>query len=191
MGKLQVIGRLARVAATALTPVALDEATKIINRHLDKRKDYVKIPDVKSLSLDEAMKVLEQYEFNYALVKVKVDVKYAYNDSDTVLRILPKGGASIDPTTFVKIYYADEETIQQSNVLFKNMMDQKVDKQEKRQQAVCDLTDKTKQVATDVSGKLGLTKKTRIVISKFANKETDDQDGFLSRQSLSITQFFD
>lgn len=159
MGKLQVIGRLARVVAAALTPVALDEATKIINRQLDKRKDYVKIPDVKSLSLDEAAKVLEQYEFNYALVKVKADVKYAYNDSDTVLRILPKGGASVDPTTFVKIYYADEETIQQSNVLFKNMMDQKVDKQEKRQQAVRGLTDKTKQVATDVSGKLGLTKK--------------------------------
>ena len=39
------------------------------------------------------------------------------------------------------------------------MMDQKVDKQEKRQQAVRGLTDKTKQVATDVSGKLGLTKK--------------------------------
>lgn len=159
MGKLQAIGRLARVAAAALTPVALDEATKIINRQLDKRKDYVKIPDVKSLSLDEAAKVLEQYEFNYALVKVKADVKYAYNDSDTVLRILPKGCASVDPTTFVKIYYADEETIQQSNVLFKNMMDQKVDKQEKRQQAVRGLTDKTKQVATDVSGKLGLTKK--------------------------------
>ena len=159
MGKLQVIGRLARVAAAALTPVALDEATKIINRQLDKRKDYVKIPDVKSLSLDEAAKVLEQYEFNYALVKVKADVKYAYNDSDTVLRILPKGGANVDPTTFVKLYYADEETIKQSNDLFKDMMDQKVDKQEKRQQAVRGLTDKTKQVATDVSGKLGLTKK--------------------------------
>lgn len=159
MGKLQIIGRLARVATAALTPVALDEATKIINRHLDKRKDYVKIPDVKSLSLNEAAKVLEQYEFNYALVKVKADVKYAYNDSDTVLRILPKGGTNVDPTTFVKLYYADEETIKQSNTLFKDMMDQKVDKQEKRQQAVRDLTDKTKQVATDVSGKLGLTKK--------------------------------
>lgn len=159
MGKLQVIGRLARVATAALTPVALDEATKIINRHLDKRKDYVKIPDVKSLSLNEAAKVLEQYEFNYALVKVKADVKYAYNDSDTVLRILPKGGANVDPTTFVKLYYADEETIKQSNDLFKDMMDQKVDKQEKRQQTVRDLTDKTKQVATDVSSKLGLTKK--------------------------------
>ena len=159
MGKLQIIGRLARVATAALTPVALDEATKIINRHLDKRKDYVKIPDVKSLYLDEAAKVLEQYEFNYALVKVKADVKYAYNDSDAVLRILPKGGANVDPTTFVKLYYADEEIIKQSNDLFKDMMDQKVDKQEKRQQAVRDLTDKTKQVATDVSGKLGLTKK--------------------------------
>ncbi|MGK4063167.1 PASTA domain-containing protein [Weissella paramesenteroides] len=159
MGKLQIIGRLARVATAALTPVALDEATKIINRHLDKRKDYVKIPDVKSLSLNEAAKVLEQYEFNYALVKVKADVKYAYNDSDTVLRILPKGGANVDPTTFVKLYYADEETIKQSNDLFKDMMDQKVDKQEKRQQTVRDLTDKTKQVATDVSSKLGLTKK--------------------------------
>lgn len=159
MGKLQIIGRLARVATAALIPVALDEATKIINRHLDKRKDYVKIPDVKSLSLNEAAKVLEQYEFNYALVKVKADVKYAYNDSDTVLRILPKGGANVDPTTFVKLYYADEETIKQSNDLFKDMMDQKVDKQEKRQQTVRDLTDKTKQVATDVSSKLGLTKK--------------------------------
>lgn len=48
--------------------MVLDEATKIINNQLDKRKHYVKIPDIKSLPLDEAAKVLEQYEFNYALI---------------------------------------------------------------------------------------------------------------------------
>ncbi|WP_258088718.1 PASTA domain-containing protein [Weissella fangxianensis] len=154
MGKLQIIGRLARVVSAAVTPVALDEATKIINNQLDKRKHYVKIPDVKSLPLDEASKVLEQYEFNYALVKLPADIKYANNDSDTILHILPKGGTNVDPTTFVKIYYADADTIEKSNTLFKNMVDQKIDKQEKRKQTVRNVANKSKQVAADVGNKI-------------------------------------
>ncbi|GEP74687.1 PASTA domain-containing protein [Weissella thailandensis] len=159
MGKLQIIGRLARVAATAVTPVALDEATKIINNQLDKRKHYVKIPDVKSLSLDEAGKVLEQYKFNYALVKVPADIKYAYNDSDTVLHILPKGGTAVDPTTFVKVYYADADTIEKSNILSKEMANQKINKQEKRQQTMRNVTNKSKQVVTRVGNKMPFRKK--------------------------------
>ena len=68
MGKLQIIGRLARVAASAVTPMALDE-TKIINNQLGKH--YIKIPDVTSLPLNR--QVLE-YEFNYALVKLPADI---------------------------------------------------------------------------------------------------------------------
>ena len=159
MGKLQIIGRLARVAASAVTPMALDEATKIINNQLDKRKHYIKIPDVTSLPLDEAAKVLEQYEFNYALVKLPADIKYADNDSNTVLRILPKGGTSVDPTTFVKVYYADADTIDKSNTLFKDMVDQKIDKQEKHRQTVRDVANKSKQFAADVGNKITPHKK--------------------------------
>ena len=72
---------------------------------------------------------------------------------------MPKGGTSVDPTTFVKVYYADADTIDKSNTLFKDMVDKKIDKQEKHRQTVRDVANKSKQFAADVGNKITPHKK--------------------------------
>ena len=45
------------------------------------------------------------------LAKVAPNTKYAHQNHNTVLPIQPKGGTAVNPTTFIKVYYADHETI--------------------------------------------------------------------------------
>ncbi len=51
MGKTKIISTLGKVALNAVAPDVLEQGTKMINNHLEKRNEYIKIPDVKSVDI--------------------------------------------------------------------------------------------------------------------------------------------
>lgn len=117
MGKIQLIGKAVKIAAPFVikaAPAVMEQVNKITEQQKEKKKDYIKIPDVLSLPIDEATEVLTKYHFNYSLIKLPADQKLASKAANTVLKITPKSGSNVDPNTFVKLYYADEVIVNES-----------------------------------------------------------------------------
>lgn len=117
MGKIQLIGKAVKIAAPFVikaAPAVIEQVNKINEQQKEKKKDYIKIPDVLSLPINEATEVLTKYHFNYSLIKLPASEKIALQPADTVLKLTPKGGSNVSPNTFVKLYYADETIINES-----------------------------------------------------------------------------
>ncbi|MFT8458191.1 MAG: PASTA domain-containing protein [Liquorilactobacillus ghanensis] len=143
MSKKKILGKLTKTALDAVAPDFVDSTVNVVNQQLEKRKDYIKIPDVISLPIDEASSILESYNFKFSKVLVNPDIKYADKRSLTVLKISPKVGWDVDPKTFVKFFYADDEVIMKSKEL-KNAAALKKEQQKKEQQETLhNLTDST------------------------------------------------
>lgn len=143
MSKKKMLGKLTKNALNAIAPDFVDSTANIVSNELEKRKDYIKIPDVVSLPVDEASSILESYGFKFSKALIDPDSKYAERRPLTVLKISPNVGWAVDPKTFVKVFYADEAVITKSKEL-KNAIALKKEQQKKEQQEkLHNLTDST------------------------------------------------
>ena len=61
--KTKLISTVGKIALGALAPEILAQGTKLVNAQLEKRKGYVKVPDVTALTVDEADEIMTQYHF--------------------------------------------------------------------------------------------------------------------------------
>lgn len=132
MNKTKLISTVGKIALGALAPELLAQGTKLVNAQLEKRKGYVKVPDVTALDVDEANEIMTQYHFNHTVVSVAPAVKYANTLPNQVVKTQPKGNSLVDPQTFVKLYTIDAETIQQSKMMAADLEKAK----QKRQQLI-------------------------------------------------------
>ncbi|CAM3216289.1 PASTA domain-containing protein [Leuconostoc rapi] len=161
MGKAKLFGTIGKMTVGALAPDLLEQGTKVVSDQLEKRKNYVKIPDVKLLNVDEATATMKQYGFNHSLVKVVADIKYANRVPNSVVKIQPRGNTSVDPKTFVKVYYIDEETVAQSQKLAKDLEINKLNRKHKTQEQIHNAIDATSKVSSHVTEKLHFKKTTK------------------------------
>lgn len=161
MGKAKLFGTIGKMAVGAVAPDLLEQSTKIVSDQLEKRKDYIKIPDVKLLNVEEATATMKQYSFNHSVVKVTADIKYASTVPNSVVKIQPKGNTTVDPSTFVKIYYIDEETVIRSQKLAKDLELNKLNKKHKTQEQIHNALDATSKVSSNLTGKLHFKKTTK------------------------------
>ena len=132
MNKTKLISTVGKIALGALVPELLAQGTKLVNAQLEKRKGYIKVPDVTALDVDEANEIMTQYHFNHTVVSVAPAVKYANAVPNQVVKTQPKGNSLVDPQTFVKLYTIDAETIQQSKMMAADLEKAK----QKRQQSI-------------------------------------------------------
>ncbi|ORI84553.1 hypothetical protein BMS96_05120 [Leuconostoc lactis] len=132
MNKTKLISTVGKIALGALAPELLAQGTKLVNAQLEKRKGYIKVPDVTALDVDEANEIMTQYHFNHTVVSVASAVKYANAVPNQVVKTQPKGNSLVDPQTFVKLYTIDAETVQKSKMMAADL--EKV--KQKKQQAV-------------------------------------------------------
>lgn len=132
MNKTKLISTVGKIALGALAPELLAQGTKLVNAQLEKRKEYIKVPDVTALDVDEANEIMTQYHFNHTVVSVAPAVKYANAVPNQVVKTQPKGNSLVDPQTFVKLYTIDAETVQKSKMMAADLEKAK----QKRQQAV-------------------------------------------------------
>ena len=136
MGKAKLFGTIGKMALGAVAPDVLEQGTKIVNDQLEKRKDYLKLPDVKLLNVETATAVIDKYNFNHSEVPVKADLHYADALPNTIVKMEPKGNTSVAPNTFVKLYYIDEQTLIDSQLLAQEAESKKALKKQKTQDQI-------------------------------------------------------
>ncbi|MDN6899655.1 PASTA domain-containing protein [Oenococcus sicerae] len=172
MSKGKMLGKLTQIAAGSILgsdPVE-EAAAKIVNDQMDKRKDYVKVPDIVGVPLADAEKVLSKYQFKFIKTLADPDIKYANKRTDIVLATKPKGGSSVPPNTFIKLIYADQEVLTASQLQLKDKAIQQNAQKESNKLLMHKLLDTSKSQAGKFSDKLKFNLKSH---GKHSSQETD------------------
>ncbi|MDF1617323.1 PASTA domain-containing protein [Petrocella sp. FN5] len=88
---------------------------------LEKYNNKVKIPDVKDVLYEEAIKNLIGLNLLPVVAIAKPNVAYADSAENVVVDCEPKFGKKVDPNSIVKLYYATSDVIQKSKEMETNL----------------------------------------------------------------------
>lgn len=104
--------------AKQIAPDVLDLGVKIGVEIIEHQKSLIKIPDLKDILIDEALRILKD-ELNLSPTSViaKPSVAYADESENEVMYSEPKFGMRVNPKTTVKVYYLTQEVIDKSKKL--------------------------------------------------------------------------
>lgn len=161
MNKTKLISTVGKIALGALAPELLAQGTKLVNAQLEKRKGYIKVPDVTALDVDEATEIMTQYHFKPTVVPVAAAVKYANAVPNQVVKTQPKGNTVVDPQTFVKLFMIDAETVQQSKLMAEDLEKTKQKRQQTIKEKVQNTVTATTKIPARITRKLKLNKRKR------------------------------
>ncbi|CAH1853977.1 PASTA domain-containing protein [Convivina intestini] len=114
MSKNKFVESLEKVTVGVMSPAVLEKVAQTVNSEVAKRKNYIKIPNVKGLSPQEAGKILESYGFEYSSSLTVPGSRLANKKADQIITIRPHSGLVVSPDTHIKLYYADEQIIERS-----------------------------------------------------------------------------
>lgn len=94
---------------------------KIGTEIYEQQKSLVKIPDLKDVHIDEAMRVLKD-ELHLVPTRAFANPNIAYADEsdNEVMYSEPRFGSRINPGSPIKVYYLNQEVIDKSKVLLNN-----------------------------------------------------------------------
>lgn len=106
------------VAKQIVSDDVMKLGAKIGNDFMEKQKNLVKIPDLKDVHIDEALRILRD-ELNLIPTSAIANPSLAYADEseNEVVYSDPKFGSKVDPKTTVKVYYLTQEVISKSQIL--------------------------------------------------------------------------
>jgi hypothetical protein len=98
---------------------AIDISVKIGKEIYEQQKSMVKIPDLKDVHIDEAMRVLKD-ELHLVPTKAYANPNIAFADEsdNEVMYSEPRFGSRVNPGSPIKVYYLNQEVIDKSKVLF-------------------------------------------------------------------------
>ena len=118
---------LADVAETGikvLGPQAFEKGSALFEAHLKKQEANLKMPNLVGLPVAEARRIVESYHFEYSLFKVAPDPQYANARADTILDMTPAADTKVttNKKTFVRISYADDETVTASKKIVEDQL---------------------------------------------------------------------
>lgn len=90
---------------------------------IEKQKSLVKIPDLKDVHIDEAIRILRD-ELNLIPTSAIANPSLGYADEseNEVMYSEPKFGSKVDPKTTVKVYYLTQEVINKSQLLLEKQV---------------------------------------------------------------------
>lgn len=107
-----------KVVADIIAPDVMKLGSKIGNEFIEKQKNLVKIPDLKDVYIDEALRILKnELNLNPISAIAKPRLGYADESENEVMYSEPKFGTKVDPKTPVKVYYLTQEVIDKSKEL--------------------------------------------------------------------------
>lgn len=104
-----------------IAPNVMELGAKIGNDFIEKQKSLVKIPDLKDVLIDEAIRVLKD-ELNMipSAAVARPSVAYVDESENVVVYSEPKFGARVNPKTAVKVYYITHEVVEKSRALLES-----------------------------------------------------------------------
>jgi hypothetical protein len=107
-----------KIVAKQFAPDVLNLGAKIGAELIEKQKKLIKIPDLKDVYIDEALRVLKD-ELNLTPIPDIANPSIAYADESEkeVMYSEPKFGSHVNPGTTVKVYYLTQEVIDKSKEL--------------------------------------------------------------------------
>ncbi len=104
--------------ASMIAPDALEFGSKMGTELLEKQKNLVKIPDLKDVDIEDALRILKD-ELDLSPVAAISNPSLAYADESVndVMSSEPRFGSKVNPKTIVKVYYLTQEVIDKSKEL--------------------------------------------------------------------------
>ena len=110
-----------KVVADIMMPEVVELGAKIGTEIYEQQKSMVKIPDLKDVHIDEAMRVLKD-ELHLVPTKAYANPNIAFADEsdNEVMYSEPRFGSRVNPGSPSKVYYLNQEVIDKSKVLFNN-----------------------------------------------------------------------
>jgi len=108
--------------AKQISPEVLNLGAKIGTDFIEKQKNLIKIPDLKDVHIDEALRVLEEQNLIPTSAIANPSIAYADENENEVMYSEPRFGSKVDPKTTVKLYYLTQEVIDKSRKLLGNVV---------------------------------------------------------------------
>lgn len=111
------------LAKEILGDEVLGAVVKAGTNAFEKYNNKIKIPDVKDVQYEEAVRNLSELNLLPIVAIAKPNVAYADSVENAVVDSEPKFGKKVDPNSTVKLYYATNDVIQKSKVMETNLVD--------------------------------------------------------------------
>jgi len=110
-----------KAVAKFVVPEVVELGAKIGTDIYEQQKLMVKIPDLKDVHIDEAMRLLKD-DLNLTPTKAIANPNIAYADEsdNEVMYSEPRFGSRVNPGSPIKVYYLNQEVIDKSKVLLNN-----------------------------------------------------------------------
>jgi beta-lactam-binding protein with PASTA domain len=122
-GGKYVLKKGGKVVVEMIAPDVLNLGAKISTEFIEKQKNLIKIPDLKDVHIDDALRVLRE-ELNLVPTSAIAHPSLAYADEseNEVMYCEPKFGSRVNPRTPIKVYYLTQEVIEKSKELLGNQV---------------------------------------------------------------------
>jgi len=114
-----------KVVADIFMPEVVELGAKIGTDIYEQQKSMVKIPDLKDVHIDDAMRLLKE-ELNLVPTKAIANPNIAYADEsdNEVMYSEPRFGSRVNPGTAIKVYYVTQEVIDKCKELLKTAVNE-------------------------------------------------------------------
>lgn len=110
-----------KIVAEIMAPDVLEFGVKIGSEIYEQQKALIKIPDLKDVHIDEALRILkDELNLTPTMAIANPNVAYANESENEVMHSEPRFGSRVSPGTPVKVYYLTQEVIEKSKVLLSN-----------------------------------------------------------------------
>jgi len=109
-----------KAVALIMAPEAIELGVKISSEIYEQQKSLIKIPDLKDVHIDEALRVLKELHLIPTLAIAKPSIAYSDENENKVMSSEPKFGTKVNPETAVKVYYVTLEVIDKSKLMLEN-----------------------------------------------------------------------
>ena len=118
-----VLLKSGKFVANQIAPDVVNLGAKIGTDFIENRKSLIKIPDLKDVHIDEALRFLKD-ELNLTLTSAiaRPSLAYADESENVVMYSEPKFGSRVNPLTTVKVYYLTQDVIDKSKELLGNQV---------------------------------------------------------------------
>jgi len=121
MGWQKSLKNVGKAVVKFAVPEVIELGAKIGSDIYEQQKSMVKIPDLKDVHIDEAMRILKD-ELHLIPTKAFANPNIAYADEsdNEVMYSEPRFGSRVNPGSPIKVYYLNQEVIDKSKVLLSN-----------------------------------------------------------------------
>lgn len=118
-----VKSKLFKKAAEIMMPEAIEIGMKLGNDIYEQQKSLNKVPDLKDVLLEEALRVLkDELKLVPTVAIARPNISYVEGSEFEVVLAEPRFGTKVKPGTTIKVYYLTNEVIEKSKKMLSSVI---------------------------------------------------------------------